>query len=437
MVDLFDNIDWQAMWEPFTQRWWMETLCCVLVGVACGVIGCYVVLRRMALIGDALSHAVLPGVVIAFLLTKSTGIVGLLIGAMLAGLLTAVLINLVGRFSRTKEDASIGIVFTALFAVGIILISAMPQGVHFDLTCYLFGNPLAVGRDDLLLMAIVCPFVLLTIAALYHPLKLASFDPVVAAAMGIPVTVLHYLLMGMLSATVVAGLKTTGVVLVVALVITPASSAYLLTNRLWAMMLLAGVFGALSTLAGMMLSFVFNCPSGPMMVVVATAIFAVVMLLSPSQGLLIATARRWRIRRHVESEDVLKAVYHNAESDGGWCDLSTAVSATRMRAGSVLSIAKQLVREGLLNLDRHQLQLTDAGRLRAVEMVRAHRLWESYLSERANVDVADVHDQAEELEHVHELADEVDATLGHPKLDPHGEAIPQVGSKEHGAKGME
>jgi ABC-type Mn2+/Zn2+ transport system permease subunit/Mn-dependent DtxR family transcriptional regulator len=428
LVGLSDEQQWWL--RPLSERWWKETVCSMLVGIACGVLGCYVILRRMALIGDALSHAVLPGVVIAFLITQSAGVFGLLTGALLAGLLTAVLINLVSRFSRTKEDSSIGIVFTALFAIGIILISAMPRGAHFDLDCYLFGDPLAVGTQDLVLMAIVCPLVLVIIALLYHPLKLASFDPVVAAAMGLPVMALHYLLMGMLSATVVAGLKTTGVVLVVALVITPASAAYLLSNRLSVMMVLSGIFGAASALVGMTMAFVFNWPSGASMVVFATAIFGVVMLLSPSQGLVTQAFRRWRIRRHVESEDVLKAVYRNAQPDSGWCYVNTVVEFTKLTSQQVTSIAKQLVREGLMTLSGGRLQLTDAGQHRAVEMVRAHRLWESYLTQHANVDAADVHDQAEELEHVHELADAVDETLGHPTVDPHGEEIPQARSDQ-------
>ncbi len=426
MLELIESIEWQGWWlRPFSERWWMETVCSMLVGVACGVVGCYVVLRRMALIGDALSHAVLPGVVIALLVTRSSGIVGLLLGALLAGLVTAVLVNLVSRFSRTKEDSSIGIVFTALFAVGIILISAMPRAVHFDLKCFLFGDPLAVGTADLILMAVVCPAVLWIVTFLYHPLKLASFDPVVAAAMGVPVMGLHYLLMGMLSATVVAGLKTTGVVLVVALIITPASAAYLLSNRLWLMMLLAGSFGAFSALAGMTLSFVTNWPSGATMVVFATAIFVAAMLLSPSQGVITSFIRRVRVRRHMESEDVLKGLYHSSAASGEWCGVEHVATAARMEPARVGSIAKQMVREGLIEAEAGKLALTSAGWDRAVEMVRAHRLWESYLSEEANVAPEDVHEEAERLEHAHELADEVDQTLGHPQLDPHGEVIPQ------------
>ncbi|HEX7010299.1 MAG TPA: metal ABC transporter permease, partial [Phycisphaeraceae bacterium] len=278
------QIDW-SLWDlPLSAQWRAETLCSMLVGTACGVLGCFVVLRRMALIGDALSHAVLPGVVIAFMLSGSAEVTGLLLGALFAGLTTAVLINLVSRFSRTKEDSAIGIVFTALFALGIILISGLPRGTHFDLKCFLFGDPLAVGEADLWMMAVICPAVVGVVALLYHRLKLVSFDPVVAAAMGISVAAYHYLLMGLLSATVVAGLKTTGVILVVAMVITPASAAYQLTNRFWLMLTLAGAFGAASALAGMALAFMTNSPTGPAMVVVAMILFMLAVALSPTHG---------------------------------------------------------------------------------------------------------------------------------------------------------
>jgi len=267
----------------------------------------------MALIGDALSHAVLPGVVVALLLTGSAGVPGLLLGALLAGLLTAVLVNLVSRYSRTKEDSAIGIVFTALFAVGIILVSSLPRGTHFDLKCFLFGDPLAVGRDDFWMMVSIGAAVLVIVGLLFHPLKLLSFDPVVAAAMGLPVALLHYLLMGMLSATVVAGLKATGVVLVVAMLITPASAAYQLSNRLAGMLFLSGLFGAVSAAAGMSLAFVTNAPTGPAMVVVATVLFALAMFLSPSHGVVFEWLRRRRLSRHIAEEDLLRAVYKLSE----------------------------------------------------------------------------------------------------------------------------
>ncbi len=417
------EIDWSQWQVPFSSQWWQETTCSVLVGIACGVLGCFVVLRRMALIGDALSHAVLPGVVIAFLITGSTGIGGLFFGALLAGLVTAGLIKLVSQYSRTKEDSAIGIVFTALFAVGIVLISAMPRGTHFDLKCFLFGDPLAVGPDDLLMMAVIAPLVLLIVFLFYHRFKLASFDPVVAATMGISVAAMHYLLMGMLSATVVAGLKTTGVILVVAMIITPASAAYQLSNRLWSMLLLAGVFGALSAAAGMSVAFVTNSPTGPAMVLVATMIFGVAMLASPNHGVFFRMLRRRRVRQRVDGEDVLKAVYHLTET-GLACTVSALASPTGLSVGRVTSTVKALASERFVELARGAVGFTSSGRQRAIQLVRAHRLWESYLVDEVGIDVESIHEEAERLEHAYELADEVDKKLGHPQRDPHGTVIP-------------
>ena len=396
----------------------------VLVGITCGILGCFVVLRRMALIGDAISHAILPGVVIAFLVTNNTGVWGLLLGALLAGLLTAVLINLVSHKSRTKEDSAIGIVFTALFALGLILISNLPRGTHFDLKCFVFGIPEAVNREELWLMAIIAALVIGTITLLYHPLKLISFDPVLATSMGIPVLFFHYLLMGMISATIVAGLKTTGVILVVAMVITPASAAYQLTNRFSSMLFMAGLFGGLSALLGMMLAYVLNAPSGPSMVLVATAIFALSMLFSPTHGFVFDKLRKLKLKRHIEGEDVLKAVYKLEQHKE---------TASRDRIGSLASLPlerlpllfKDLLQEQLITLTDAGAALTDNGRKRALQMVRAHRLWESYLVEHANIPPSSIHPHAEKLEHAHELADEVERTLGYPEHDPHGSVIPK------------
>ena len=174
------GIPWhERLAMPFVY-YWEPLLGSALIGAVLGVLGCFVVLRRMALIGDAISHAVLPGVVVAFLLV-STGITGLFIGALVAGVLTAVGINFVSRLSRVKEDAAVGIVFTAMFALGVILISWLPAGTHFDLKCFLFGDPLAVRRTDLISIAIIVPIVLGTVFVLFRPLKLMSFDPVMAS----------------------------------------------------------------------------------------------------------------------------------------------------------------------------------------------------------------------------------------------------------------
>lgn len=417
--------DWSQWLLPWDALYLKGTLCSVLVGLGCGVLGCFVVLRRMALIGDALSHAVLPGVVLAYMFTGDTQPVPLLVGALVSGLVAAVLINLTTKHSRTKEDSSIGIVFTALFALGIVLVSNLPRGTHFDLKCFLWGEPLAVQQADLTMMAVVCAGVLLAVALLYHRLKLVSFDPLVAAAMGVGVGAMHYLLMGMLSATVVAGLKTTGVILVVAMVITPASAAYQLTNRFAAMLVLAGVFGMVSAVVGMSLSFVFNASTGPSMVLVATAIFGASVLLSPTHGVVFDRLRRWRLARHVRGEDVLKAVYRHGPLPAAPDYLPVLIQTLKMPVKRINATIDRLRREGLVTPASEALSLTGAGREHAQQIVRTHRLWETYLAERLGVSPEDVHGEAERLEHAHDLAERLDEALGRPEVDPHGSEIPR------------
>ena len=415
---------------PWTEGWLPQTLGSMLIGITCGVLGCFVVLRRMALIGDALSHSILPGVVGALLLF---GLVGageqwlplwLLGGAMVAGLLTAVIISVVHRHSRTKEDSAIGIAFTAMFALGLIAISSLPRSTHFDLKCFVYGEPLAIATPDLWLMGIVCPLVLFTVALMYQRLKLISFDPVGAQALGVPVQLVHYLLMGMLAATIVTGIKATGVILVVAMVITPASAAYQLTNRLSVMLVLAGVVGGLSAGLGMSLAFAVNAPTGPSMVVVVVILFILAVLFSPSHGWVFERIRKNKLAQHVAQEDVLKAVYRLGEQridNPQPVGEETGLPPKRIRK----SIAR-LVQEGLMIISNGVIDLTDAGHKHAQELVRAHRLWETYLVEEAGIDPAVVHDQAELLEHAHELAEQLDEKLGKPETDPHGSQIPRA-----------
>ncbi|MFI4861825.1 MAG: iron chelate uptake ABC transporter family permease subunit [Phycisphaerales bacterium JB063] len=411
--------------EPWTLRWLTQTLCTMLVGLTCGLLGCFVVLRRMALIGDALSHAVLPGVVLAFLFTGDTQPIPLLVGATASGIITTVLISLVVRTSRTKEDSSIGIVFTAMFAVGIVLLSGLESSTHFDLTCFLFGEPMAIGPGELWMMGIICPVVIGAIAVMYHRLKLISFDPTVAAAMGVSVVLTHYLLMGLLSVTVVAGLKTTGVILVVAMVITPASAAYQLTNRFNVMLILSAVFGALSAGVGMSVAFVFNSPTGPAMVLVAGGIFALSVLFSPNHGWVFDRLRRLRLARHVAAEDVLKALYRlGPQPEGAWVE--PVGSETGLSPRLLLKTIARLRDEAVVAFEAGKLALTEAGTRHARELVRSHRLWETYLVNEAGLTAEEVHDSAERLEHAHELSDALFKALGEPDQDPHGSEIPRA-----------
>jgi ABC-type Mn2+/Zn2+ transport system permease subunit len=252
----------------------------VLVGVLCSVVGCYIVLRGMAFLGDAVAHAVLPGIAVAYLFQGN-----LLIGAAVAAIVVALLIGAVSSGGRVKEDTAIGILFAAALSLGVLMISRLP-GYALDLTHILFGNVLGVGAADLALIVLLGLGILGTIGLLYKELLVVSFDPVLAATLRLPVDRLRTLLLVLLSLTVVASLPMVGAGLVAALLVTPAAAAYLVTRRLPAMMLTAAAIGAASGIIGLYASYYADVASGPAVVVTATVFFALAYLGAPRRGLL-------------------------------------------------------------------------------------------------------------------------------------------------------
>ncbi|MBU0904266.1 MAG: metal ABC transporter permease [Firmicutes bacterium] len=251
----------------------------IMVGIICGVIGCFIILRGMALMGDAISHAVLPGVALSYMIG-----INFFFGAVFTGVLTALGIGFISQNSRIKNDVSIGIMFTAAFASGIILITMMKSST--DLYHILFGNVLAVRPDEMWTTLFIGIIVLVSIYLFYKELLVSSFDPTMARAYGLPVRVIHYFLMVLLTLVTVASLQTVGIILVVAMLITPASTAYLLTNRLWVMLYLSAGLGILSSIIGLYFSYTYNLASGATIVLAATFLFILAFIFSPKQGLL-------------------------------------------------------------------------------------------------------------------------------------------------------
>ncbi|MBN9654773.1 metal ABC transporter permease [Halobacillus sp. GSS1] len=249
----------------------------VMVGIICGVVGCFIILRGMALMGDAISHAVLPGVAISYMFG-----INFFFGAVFSGVITAVAIGFVTQNSRIKHDTSIGIMFTAAFAAGIIIITMLKSST--DLYHILFGNVLAVRASDMWITLGIGVVILAAVYLFYKELLVTSFDETMGAAYGLPVRLIHYFLMTLLTMGTVASLQTVGIVLVVAMLITPAAAAYLLTDRLWVMIFLASGIGVLSSVIGLYFSFTYNLASGATIVIAATAIFVLVFLFSPKHG---------------------------------------------------------------------------------------------------------------------------------------------------------
>jgi manganese/iron transport system permease protein len=277
--------------QPFTLEFMQRALIAsLIVGVVCSVLGCFVVLRAMAFLGDALAHAILPGVAIAYLLGGN-----LLVGALVAALVVAVGIGLFSRRGAVKEDTAIGILFAAALALGVVLISTV-RSYAVDLTHILFGNVLGVSAGDLWLTGILAAAVLATVFLLYKEFLLASFDPVLAHTLGRRPELLRFVMLILLALTVVVSLQTVGVGLVAAMLVTPAATAYLLTRRLSRMMALSAIIGAASSVAGLYFSYYLNVASGAAVVLTATVAFMVAFVVAPQRGLL---ARRAAAQRAI------------------------------------------------------------------------------------------------------------------------------------------
>lgn len=251
----------------------------ILVGIMSGIIGSFIILRGMSLMGDAISHAVLPGVAVAYMLG-----INILLGASVFGILAALLIGLVTLKSKLKNDTAIGIVFSAFFALGFILISLAESATN--LHHILFGNVLAVSDNDLITTAIVLAIVLIFVMVFYKELLITSFDNTFAQAYGLKTQLMHYALMLVLTLVTVTALQTVGIILIVAMLITPAATAYLLTNRLSHMMIVAAIFSVISSVIGLYMSYTFNWASGPAIVLTAAVFFSLAFLFSPKQGII-------------------------------------------------------------------------------------------------------------------------------------------------------
>lgn len=405
----------------------------VLLGLSCGLLGCFIVVRKMALVGDALSHAVLPGVAVGFLWNMSKDPTTIFIGAVIAGLLGTSLVSALLRTTRLKEDTALGLVLASFFAVGIAMVTMiqrLPTGNKSGIDKFLFGQASALGGDDVTLMAVVTTAVLGLVLVFYKELLATSFDPGFARSSGLPARWVHHGLMLMLAASVVIALQAVGVVLVSAMLITPAAAAYLLTDRLHRMLGLAAAFGVLSGVGGAFLSFVGrDLPTGPLMVLAASVVFVGAFLLGPRHGVL----ARWWLRRSGQArtrrENTLKSIYHVAEAEDFRAEGVTFNDLAERRRETLEDVraqAKALEQHGLATVTREVIYFTPKGRQRAGEIVRNHRLWELFLTESANIAPDHVHDDAEKIEHVlgESVVRDLERRLNFARVDPHGRAIP-------------
>jgi manganese/zinc/iron transport system permease protein len=407
-----------------------------LLGATAGAIGTFAVLRRRALVGDMLSHAALPGICIAFVIMGNRNLIGLSLGALATGLLGIGVVTLIGRWTRTKEDAAIGIVLSTFFGAGVVLLSIVQRsasGNQAGLDKFLFGETAGMRSSDIHLLMVTAAFCLIIVIALFKEFQLLSFDPDFAAAQGWPTLALDLVMMGTLAVVTVVGLPICGVILMAALIILPAAAARFWTNRLGRLLVIAalagGAAGAVGTLFASPLPAQWlglepqafgvsrrSIPPGPLIVLTAATFFLFSLLCAPRQGVLARAVAELRLRLRISREHLLRALYELSESqlpERPRIDLSQLLA---QRAWSRRWLAWRLNRaqaHGWVERTDHSVRLTPAGLAAAAEVTRTHRLWELFLVESAGIASDHVDRDADDVEHMlpKPLVDELEDRL--------------------------
>mgnify|MGYP001819118256 FL=1 len=299
---------------PLTETYFQKALIGgSIVALVAGVVGCLVVLRRMAFLGDALSHAMIAGVAGGYLVMKmlfglEAHAPGMLLGSLIAAVTTVALISFVARISRVKEDTAIGIMYTGIFALGVVAVSIFRHYIHIDLMHFIMGDILGVADSDLWVSAFTAALVLSVLILFFRHFQIATFDPIMAASIGLPVLFLDYVLTICVSLVVVSAVSMVGVILVVGLLITPAASAYLLSDRLDKMMWLAALFGVTSVIGGLYLCVWLDSAGGGAIMLFCTLQFLVVLLVAPKYGLLARWQRMHNLIPQQQVEDILTTI---------------------------------------------------------------------------------------------------------------------------------
>lgn len=392
-----------------------------LLGIASAVVGSLAVLRKRSLIGDAVAHAALPGICLAYFLVGERQFGAFMIGALVMGVLSAMFVSFVKSATRIKEDAAIAMVIGGFFGLGIVLsrlIQNRPEGNRAGLDSFIFGKAASMVQSDAMLITAVAAAVIAVVAIFYKEFKALCFDREFARSQGWPATALDLALMGLVCVCTVVGLPAVGVVLVVALLVIPAVAARFWTDRLGAMLLISALVGGSSGLLGTVLSATVPAPAGalsrgwstgPLIVLVASMIFVVSLLAAPRRGVIADLVRRERLRRRVAMQNFLRDAYEAVERTGDLArpwrlnDLGRPSSARR-------GLATGAKRRGLVvELADGSFALTTQGRAAASRVIRAHRLWELYLIEQADIATDHVDRDADEIEHI--LPPEVIAQL--------------------------
>ncbi|MAM47087.1 MAG: iron chelate uptake ABC transporter family permease subunit [Planctomycetota bacterium] len=422
-------------------------LMALLVGMSCGLLGAVFLVRHTALLGDAVSHSVLPGIAGGLLLAgivldrneeehvfgTSATMLFILAGALVAGLASTMLIEALHRHSRIKPDTALGAVFPAFFAIGVILIRLAARDAHFDQDCVFYGSLEVIGEFSQVMPTLLCSIlVILFFLGFYKEILITSFDRQLSGTLGLPVGLVNLLLTSLLVLAIVVAFEAVGAILVIALLIIPAATAQLLSYRFNRVLILSALFGLSAAFLGSWMTILleavnFETARAPTVAVVAGLQFLLALVFSPEQGLLAQALRKRALESRILEENLLGSVYRLGGTPRAEAVTLEEAAARLGYPPEKLAAALRRCRiRGELTVESEGILLTEEGSEKVGGIIRGHRLWESYMIHEMGAASDHVHDAADHIEHHLQpaLVKELEKLLGNPDLDPHGSEIP-------------
>ncbi|MTI38906.1 iron chelate uptake ABC transporter family permease subunit [Fulvivirga lutimaris] len=405
----------------------------ILITASSAIVGSFTFLKKKALVGDAVAHAVLPGVCLSFILYGEKNPLVLIIGAFTTGWIALTLIDFISSKSKIKEDTAIGLILSVFFGIGIFLLTIIQKSgnaAQSGLDQFLFGKAASLVGSDLITFGLVAVLLLVAVYLFFKEFTLISFDKDFAASVGLPIRAMELILTTLTVLAVVVGIQAVGVVLMAAMLITPAAAARFWTEKIKVMIWLAAIFGAFSGISGAYISYVApSMPTGPWIVIVISSIAFFSFFFAPGRGIIQRLLTQKRIKKHIVDENILKALYQLGEEEKNFFDkrtIETILSKRTLRRDLLIKSLKRLKREGYLKHSDGLWFFTTEGKNKGQRVVKLHRLWEVYLIQYLRIAPDHVHDDADTIEHVltPELEARLEKLLNYPSTDPHKSEIP-------------
>jgi manganese/zinc/iron transport system permease protein len=409
------------------------TVGAILLTASSAVVGTFTFLKKKALVGDAVAHSVLPGICMAFIISGNKNPLVLIIGAFITGWLSLVIIDGITKKSKIKEDSAIALILSVFFGIGILMLTYIQHNgnaAQTGLDSFLFGKAAALVGNDVITFGVVAVILMLTVTLFFKELKLISFDSNFAKALGIPVKGIDLLLTTLTVLAVVTGIQAVGVILMAAMLITPAAAARFWTDDVKRMTILAAFLGAIAGLIGAYVSYAAPAmPTGPWIVLIISVIALISFFFAPKKGVVSRLYEQRKMQHSMMDENLLKSLYHLGETDNDLFkgrSLNEILSKRYFPKKKLKETLTRLKRQGFLNSDNASWSFTEIGKQKGQRVVKLHRLWELYLSKYMHIASDHVHDDAETIEHIisPEVEAELERLLEYPEQDPHDEKIP-------------